>query len=115
MGKEIRKSVAFSPRIDVRLYHYLAFDLTPLDRANSTIEISVDYGPAQDRPGYITARVWAGIADSEIKHYLFTEYLPLDECALEDYTGIAMRVYKSPSLPGELERFLEWTNRNGLR
>lgn len=111
----MEKQIAFANRIDVQKYNYFSFTLNALDRRNDDIEISVDYGPAHDKPGWITALVWAGIADGENKRYLYAEQVLQSDFDLDDYVGLARHIHDSSLFRKELAAFVEWVYKTGIK
>lgn len=107
--------IAFSNRIDVQRYNYFSFTLNALDKRNGNIEISVDYGPTHDKPGRITALVWAGFADGELKRYLYAEDVSQSDFDLEDYVGLARHIHDSPVFQKELTGSIEWSYKTGMK
>ena len=99
-------------KIDVQMYNYFRFELVALDRENDNVEIAVDYGPSHDKPSMIIADVWAGIADDMLKRFLYTEHISQNEIDLDDYVGIAQKIYHSQVFLSKLKEFLDWAYQN---
>ena len=91
----MKKQIGYATRIDIQKYHYCSFTLNALNKQNPDIEISMNYGPSHDKPGIIIVDVWAGIAGSDTKRFLYTEHIPQSEVDLDDYVGVAVKVHES--------------------
>lgn len=100
----MKRQIAFARKIDIKKNYQVSFTLEPLDKRDKGIAVSVSYGISVDNPELILADVWAGVAGGDTMRFLYTEQFLQSEVKLEDYTGLAVKVYNSPRFQEVLGR-----------
>lgn len=96
--------VAFSSKLDIQLYHHIRFVLNALRKKHRDVEISIEYGPAKNEKGSISANVWAGFDGAHARYFLYTAYM---DCDLDDYVAVALAIHDSEEFRRALKKFLD--------